>query len=94
MRGILLPFLFAGPALFAQPEPPLISFTLADRVAYLPVLQVQTNTDKNIAVAEAMADHVRAVVNKTLEHYADRLTRVEVHLGDMNAEKTGPQDHS
>ena len=57
-------------------------------------MQIQINTDKNIEGTEAFAEHVRTVVEKNLSHYADRLSRVEVHLGDMNAEKTGPQDHS
>ena len=56
-------------------------------------MQIQINTDKNIEGTEAFAEHVRTVVEKTLSHYADRLSRVEVHLGDMNAEKKGPQDH-
>lgn len=62
--------------------------------AYLLHMQIQINTDKNIAGNEALADHVRSVVEKSLEHYADRLSRVEVHLGDMNADKTGQHDHS
>lgn len=57
-------------------------------------MQIQINTDKHIAGTEAFAEHVRTVVEKHLGHYADRLSRVEVHAGDMNAEKTGPQDHS
>lgn len=61
--------------------------------AYLHRMQIQINTDKNIEGSEAFAEHVRAVVEKNLSHYADRLSRVEVHLGDMNADKSGPQDH-
>ena len=57
-------------------------------------MQIQINTDKNIDGNEAFAEHARAVVEKSLEHYADQLTRVEVHMGDMNADKTSPQDHS
>ncbi len=57
-------------------------------------MQIQINTDKNIEGNEAFAAHVRDVVEKKLSHYADRLSRVEVHLGDMNAEKSGPEDHS
>ena len=57
-------------------------------------MQIQINTDNNIEGTEAFADHVRTVVEKNVGHYADRLSRVEVHLGDMNAQKTGPQDHS
>ena len=55
-------------------------------------MQIQINTDKNIEGSEAFAEHVRSVVEKTLKHHADQITRVEVHMGDMNAEKTGPQD--
>ena len=55
---------------------------------------IQINTDKNIEGNEAFADHVRTAVEKSLDHYADRLSRVEVHVGDMNADKTGQHDHS
>lgn len=57
-------------------------------------MQIQINTDKNIEGDEAFADHVRKVVEKNVGHYADRLSRVEVHLVDTNAEKTGEHDHS
>ena len=57
-------------------------------------MQIQVNTDKNIEGSEALAEHVRSVVEKTLKHHADQISRVEVHMGDMNAEKTGQQDHS
>lgn len=55
---------------------------------------IQINTDRNIEGSEAFAEHVRAVVEKNLSHFAEHLSRVEVHLGDANAEKKGPQDHS
>ncbi len=61
---------------------------------YLDHKQIQINTDKNIEGTEACAEHVRAVVEKTLSNYAHRIKRVEVHLQDMNADKTGPKDHS
>ncbi len=57
-------------------------------------MRIQINTDKNIEGTEAFAEHARGLVEKALSHFADRVSRVEVHLGDMNAEKTGPQDHS
>lgn len=56
-------------------------------------MQIQINTDKNIEGNEAFADHVRTVVEKKLNHYAERLSRVEVHMGDMNADKAGTRDH-
>lgn len=57
-------------------------------------MQIQINTDKNIEGTELFAEHVRAVVQKHLSHFEERLSRVEVHVGDMNADKTGPEDHS
>ena len=57
-------------------------------------MQVQIRTDKNIEGGEALADHVRIVVEKTLYHYAERLSRVEVHLSDVNGEKSGTEDHT
>jgi len=57
-------------------------------------MQIQINTDRNIEGTKAFAAHVRAVVEKNLNHFAEHLSRVEVHLGDVNADKKGPQDHS
>lgn len=55
-------------------------------------MQVQTNTDSNIEGSEQLAEHVRSVVEATLSRYADRITRVEVHLGDENGGKSGQDD--
>ncbi len=41
---------------------------------------------------EAIREHVRAQVDAAIGRFADRLTRVEVHLGDTNAGKGGPAD--
>ncbi len=57
-------------------------------------MQVQIRTDKNIEGGEALAEHVRTVVEKALYHYAERLSRVEVHLSDLNGDKGGTEDHS
>ena len=57
-------------------------------------MQIHVNTDKNIEGTEAFAAHVRNVVEKALSHFTDHISRVEVHMGDMNADKTGPNDHS
>ncbi|MBK8531916.1 MAG: hypothetical protein IPL64_08470 [Flavobacteriales bacterium] len=34
-------------------------------------MHIQINTDKNIEGGEALAEHVRSVVEKTLKHHAD-----------------------
>lgn len=40
----------------------------------------------------ALDERIRDSLVTTLAHLADRLTRVEVHLGDENAHKSGPAD--
>lgn len=39
-----------------------------------------------------IADHVRTRVEKDLARFADKLTRVEAHLGDHNASKSSEAD--
>jgi ribosome-associated translation inhibitor RaiA len=53
---------------------------------------VQINTDRNITGHEAMAQQAEATVADALGHLAERLTRVEVHLSDVNAKKGGSDD--
>ncbi len=55
-------------------------------------MQIQINTDSNIEGTEALAAHVKDVVNNAIGRFSDHITRVEVHLGDENGGKTGPAD--
>ncbi len=55
-------------------------------------MQVQVNTDHNIAGHEALAARVRGVVENTLSRFSDQITRVEVHLSDENGAKPGRGD--
>ncbi len=55
-------------------------------------MKVILNTDSNIQGDEALADHVDGVVESVLGRFASQLTRVEVHLSDVNAGKGGDQD--
>lgn len=52
-------------------------------------MEIQLNTDHNVAGSEALSQMVEAELRSGLERFADRLTRVEVHLGDENAAKDG-----
>lgn len=56
-------------------------------------MHIEINTDKHIESSEALTHQVRTTVEKTLDRFAERLTRVEVHLSDENAEKGGTDDH-
>lgn len=55
-------------------------------------MQILVNTDSNIAGHESLEAMVSATVADALEHFADDVTRVEVHLSDENAGKGGEDD--
>lgn len=55
-------------------------------------MKIQVNTDRNIEGDERLAEFVEDVVSGTLSRWEDQITRVEVHLGDVNAGKPGDDD--
>ena len=55
-------------------------------------MKIQINTDDNIQGRETLAEEVSATVENALRRYTDQITRVEVHLGDENAGKSGQLD--
>ena len=55
-------------------------------------MKIQFNTDVNIHGTEALAARVSATIEQALEHFIERITRVEVHLSDENAGKHGQHD--
>lgn len=56
-------------------------------------MQVQVNTDNHIHGSEALSNHVASVVEGTLDRFSSRITRVEVHLKDVNGAKSGTDDN-
>ncbi len=54
-------------------------------------MQIQMNFG-DINSSEGIKERVEAAVQNHLQHVADRVTRVEVHLRDDNAHKTGGRD--
>jgi len=55
-------------------------------------MQIQINTDNHIEGHQQLADDVEKQLTKALDRFVDHLTRIEVHLGDENANKTGQHD--
>ena len=55
-------------------------------------MQIQINTDDNVEGREALEARVEAAVESALGRFGDRITRVEVHLSDENAGKSGSDD--
>lgn len=55
-------------------------------------MKVQLNTDKNIQGDEALTSHVETVVDGVLGRFRSQISRIEVHLSDVNAGKSGAAD--
>jgi len=55
-------------------------------------MQIQFNSDRNIDGNEKMREQVVSIVQETLQRFASDVTRVEVHVTDVNSEKFGEQD--
>lgn len=55
-------------------------------------MMIQVNTDNNINGREELHRRTEEVVTETLKHFAHRISRVEVHLGDENSHKNGAKD--
>ncbi|MGD9903950.1 MAG: HPF/RaiA family ribosome-associated protein [Dehalococcoidia bacterium] len=55
-------------------------------------MQIQVKSDHTIKVDARVTHFVEREVGRILEHVADRLTRLQVHLSDVNSRKVGPAD--
>jgi hypothetical protein len=55
-------------------------------------MQIQVNTDRHIHGDQRLEEIARQIVTQAVGNLAPRLTRVEVHLQDVNAQKSGPDD--
>lgn len=52
-------------------------------------MQIQVNTDKHIDSGDRLVQEVEDTVTSSLKRFGSRITRVEVHLSDVNAQKGG-----
>lgn len=55
-------------------------------------MKIQFNTDKNIEGHERLESFFTSELKKELARFDDKVTRIEVHLGDENSTKTGIND--
>ena len=55
-------------------------------------MQFQFNSDSSIMGTENVAERIEAMVREKLERFQDRLTRIEVHVSDVNGAKHGGDD--
>ena len=56
------------------------------------VMQIQINADKTITLDIELARFVKAEITRALGRFESQLTRVEVHLSDVNSHKPGMHD--
>lgn len=55
-------------------------------------MDVQINTANNIDGREALNQHLEGAVRGRLSRFKERLTRVELHVGDEDGAKSGGDD--
>jgi ribosome-associated translation inhibitor RaiA len=55
-------------------------------------MQIQINSDKNIVVNAELTRLIEAELHRLLDRFESEVTRLEVHLSDENAGKSGPLD--
>lgn len=55
-------------------------------------MHVEIRTDSNIEGSDGLIAHIEELMRNALVHFAEHITRVEVHLSDVNAGKSGPDD--
>jgi ribosome-associated translation inhibitor RaiA len=55
-------------------------------------MQVQVNHDNNVRIGAEVSERLTQVLESSLSQFADRITRIEMHLGDENAAKHGNSD--
>jgi hypothetical protein len=52
-------------------------------------MQILVNTDNAIESHEPLVESLEAIAREGLSRFADRISRVELHLSDVNADRGG-----
>ena len=55
-------------------------------------MQILVNSDHHIKSDEAVSERVASIVTDSVDRFAERITRVDVHLKDLNGPKHGSAD--
>jgi ribosome-associated translation inhibitor RaiA len=55
-------------------------------------MQIQVHTDRNVDVSDRMVQRIEAQLEAALSRFSDQITRVDMHLGDENAGRSGGTD--
>jgi hypothetical protein len=52
-------------------------------------MQILANTDEHVDAVPDLVERVRNEILKSLSRFSQRVTRVDVHLSDQNADRRG-----
>ena len=55
-------------------------------------MTIQINTDNHIEGHDRMEEYFKGILEEQLKRFDDKITRLEVHLGDENSDKFGTDD--
>jgi ribosome-associated translation inhibitor RaiA len=55
-------------------------------------MRIQVNSDNSVDLSAARAAEIAASIEESLRLFSDEITRIEVHLGDVNADRGGAVD--
>ncbi len=55
-------------------------------------MQILVNSDHHIVGSEELARRIEETVTRAVGHFSERITRIEVHVGDVNSHKLGERD--
>jgi len=55
-------------------------------------MQIQVNSGNSVAADEELISTAESVARRTLGRFEDRVTRLEIHVNDLNSHKGGAQD--
>jgi ribosome-associated translation inhibitor RaiA len=56
-------------------------------------MQIQVNTDRHVEGGEPLKEKVSDVVSRSIDRFSERVTRLEIHLADVNSGvRSGPDD--
>jgi len=55
-------------------------------------MQININTDNHVDAGERHENYFSEVLHNTLKRFEDKITSLEVHIGDENGDKFGTDD--
>jgi ribosome-associated translation inhibitor RaiA len=55
-------------------------------------MKIQINTDNNIEGSQKLTSYLTSLITDGLARFSGQITRVEVHLSDVNGRKEGEDD--